>query len=65
MPESVISKTHVIMDLAREDIINHLLNFPGKFRFDFTREYLERLSDDQLRHILMAAYLHAQKPAGH
>ncbi len=48
-----------IATMPRNRVIKNLLNFEGSFKFDFTREYLEKLSTDQLRHLLLAAYLHA------
>ncbi len=50
---------HKIAELTREELICTLLSFPGTFKFDFTQEYLESVNTDQLRHMLMAAYLHA------
>jgi hypothetical protein len=52
---------HKIAELPREEVITTLLNFPGTFKFDFTREYLQGLETDQLRHMLLAAYLHASR----
>jgi len=58
---------HEIAELSREEVIKSLLNFPGTFKFDFTREYLQGLDTDQLRHMLLAAYIYAcrdkRKPA--
>lgn len=53
------SSLHLIAEMTREELISGLLNFPGTFKFDFTREYLATIDTDQLRHMLMAAYLHA------
>ncbi len=50
-----------IASLPREEVIDALLHFPATFKFDFTREYLESLTTDQLRHLLMAACLHKAK----
>jgi len=50
---------HQIAELSREELIANLLTFPGTFKFDFTREYLDEINTDQLRHMLMAAYIHA------
>ncbi len=52
---------HKIAELPREEVITTLLNFPGTFKFDFTREYLQGLETDQLRHMLLAAYMHASR----
>jgi hypothetical protein len=50
---------HQIAELSRDELINNLMNFHGTFKFDFTREYLTEVNTDQLRHMLMAAFLHA------
>jgi len=50
---------HKIAELSREELIASLLNFPGTFKFDFTPDYLQTINTDQLRHMLMAAYMHA------
>jgi hypothetical protein len=44
-----------IASLDRVAVKRHLLNFKGAFKFDFTEDYLETLSLDRLRHILLAA----------
>jgi hypothetical protein len=43
--------------LNRNQLTNQIKNFKGRFRLDFTEEYLQRLSDDRLRHILLAAVI--------
>ena len=50
---------HKIAELSREELIVSLRNFPGTFKFDFTVNYLQTVNTDQLRHMLMAAYMHA------
>lgn len=50
---------HQIAEMSREELICNLLDFPGTFKFDFTREYLQTLETEQLRHMLLAAYMHA------
>lgn len=44
-----------IAALGRAEITKRLKNFHGRFKLDFTDEYLEKLSLDRLRHILLAA----------
>jgi hypothetical protein len=46
--------------LDREGCINELRAL-GRPRLDFTDDYLERMSLEQLRHVLMAACLQARK----
>jgi hypothetical protein len=49
-----------IATLGKEDVKDRLKNFKGRFRLDFTDEYLDSLSIDRLRHILLAALLTAK-----
>lgn len=45
-----------ISEMNREQLTYELLHFEGKrVRLDFTREYLEGLSVEALRHLLWAA----------
>ncbi len=46
-----------IATMNRRRITQELLNFQGRFKMDFTPQYLESLSEDRLRHILLAAKL--------
>ncbi len=43
--------------LSRDEIKPRLLDFPSRTRLDFTEDFLEELSTEQLRHILLAAIL--------
>ena len=45
--------------LSRSQLRKQLLSMRTRFRMDFTAEYLDSLSKDQLRHILLAAHLNA------
>jgi len=51
-----------VMSMNRDQVIDRLLHFSGSFDFDFSAEYLESLGNEQLQHMLVAAYLHAYKP---
>ncbi len=44
-----------IASLNRQEVTQRILNFKGRFCMDFTADYLEALSIDRLRHILLAA----------
>jgi hypothetical protein len=46
-----------IASLGKEEVKDRLMNFKGRFRLDFTNEYLDKLSVDRLRHILLAALI--------
>ncbi len=46
--------------LGREELKRRIKNFKGSFRLDFTEDYLNNLSVDRLRHILLAAIINAK-----
>jgi len=46
-----------VQEMSREEVIHELGHFRGRVRLDFTRDYLDRLPLDRLRHILQAALL--------
>ena len=51
----------VVAEMSREQIEQELLHFNGRFELDFTEDFLEQLSEDRLRHILLSARLQHQK----
>ena len=44
-----------IASLRKSELKSRLLRFKGSFKFDFTESYLDGLSTDKLKHILLAA----------
>jgi len=46
-----------IASLGKEEVKSKIKNFRGRFRLDFTDDYLDGLSLDRLRHILLAAMM--------
>lgn len=48
-----------IAALGRNELTKKIRNFRGRFKFDFTEDYLKKLSVDRLRHILLAALINA------
>ncbi len=46
-----------VNSLNKTEVKNRLLHFKGRFKLDFTEAYLNALSVDKLRHILVAAML--------
>jgi len=52
--------TTSIASLGKTEIKKRIKNFKGRFRLDFTDTYLENLSVDRLRHILLAALINAK-----
>ncbi len=49
-----------IAALGRDELTRRIKNFRGRFKLDFTEDYLNNLSVDRLRHILLAALINAQ-----
>ncbi len=49
-----------IATLPRPELKKRIKNFRGSFKLDFTDDYLDRISLDRLRHILLAALLNAK-----
>lgn len=50
-----------IAALGRVELKRRIRNFKGRFKLDFTDDYLNRLSVDRLRHILLAALMTARR----
>ena len=48
-----------ISGLDRSELKKRIKNFNGRFKLDFTEDYLNKLSVERLRHILLAALLNA------
>jgi len=52
--------TASLVSLDKEELKRRIRKFHGRFRLDFTEEYLDSLSPDRLRHILLAAVVNAR-----
>ncbi|MBN2591199.1 MAG: hypothetical protein JXA96_15135 [Sedimentisphaerales bacterium] len=48
-----------IASLSKNELTKIIKNFHGRFKLDFTEEYLSKLSVDRLRYILLAAQMNA------
>ncbi|MFB0524849.1 MAG: hypothetical protein ACETVZ_04870 [Phycisphaerae bacterium] len=46
--------------LGRNELTRRIKRFRGRFKLDFTDDYLNSLSVDRLRHILLAALINAK-----
>ncbi len=46
--------------LGRNELKRRIRNFKGRFKLDFTDDYLNKLTVDRLRHILLAALINAR-----
>ena len=53
-----------VADMPRQELIDTLRGLHCRFDLDFSDAYLARLSDDRLRHVLLAAGLHAAELPG-
>jgi len=49
-----------IASLGRDELKRQIRNFGGRFKLDFTDNYLDNLGVDRLRHILLAALINAK-----
>jgi len=49
--------TGTIARMNRDDLTKEILQFDGRFKLDFSENYLSQLSLEKLRHILLAAKL--------
>jgi hypothetical protein len=46
--------------LGRDDLKQRIKGFRGRFKLDFSDDYLDTISLDRLRHILLAALINAR-----
>lgn len=49
-----------ISSLGRDELKKRIKDFKGRFKLDFTDSYLDNLTIDRLRHILLAALINAK-----
>ena len=49
-----------LADLSRDDLKKRIRDFRGRFKLDFSDDYLDALTLDRLRHLLLAALLNAK-----
>jgi hypothetical protein len=49
-----------IAALGRDELKRRIRNFHGRFKLDFTEDYLNKISVERLRHILLAALITAK-----
>ncbi len=47
--------------MSKPEVIGRLLNFEGPIKLDFTRDYLEGLNVERLRHILLAVLINVHR----
>ena len=52
--------TTSIAALGQPELKKRIKNFRGRFKLDFSDDYLDSLSLDRLRHILLAALINAR-----
>jgi hypothetical protein len=46
--------------MGKQELQKRIATFKGRFKLDFTEDYLNRASVDRLRHILLAAMISAK-----
>ena len=60
-PQNRFEKTAVsLASLNKLQLKKRIKNYKGRFKLDFTDEYLEKSSVDKLRHILLAAMINSK-----
>jgi hypothetical protein len=57
LPEQMAA---ALVDLGRDDLKQRIKDFRGRFKLDFSDDYLDALSLERLRHLLLAALLNAK-----
>ena len=57
--EQMITK---IQRMDRKQLKQELIQFQANFTFDFTSDFLDSVSIERLRHIMLAAVLHVRAP---
>jgi hypothetical protein len=61
IPRERFEQTAVsIASLNKEQLKSHIKNFRGRFKLDFTEDYMNKLTTDRLRHILLAAMINSK-----
>ncbi len=58
--ENFEQTTTSIAALGRNELERRIKNFRGRFKLDFSEDYLNNLSVDRLRHILLAAIINGK-----
>jgi hypothetical protein len=46
--------------LGKNELKKRIKNFKGRFKLDFSDDYLNNLTVDRLRHVLLAALINAK-----
>jgi hypothetical protein len=60
-PQQYIERTvATISGMGKTELKRRIRTFGGRFRLDFTDDYLNAASADRLRHILLAATINAK-----
>jgi hypothetical protein len=49
-----------VASLNKDELKRQIRNFNGRFKLDFTDNYLDNIGVDRLRHILLAALINAK-----
>lgn len=57
MPSKLDEVATTVSEMNREEIQREIMHFTGRFKLDFTPEFLKKQTLDRLRHILLAAKL--------
>jgi len=61
MPMKLDDVVTTVATMSREQVQKEIIHFKGRFKLDFTPEYLMTQTLERLRHILLAAKLQQLK----
>ena len=61
MPNKLNNVAAKVAEMSREEVQREIMHFTGRFKLDFTPEYLMAQTLERLRHILFAAKLQQLK----
>ncbi len=61
MPNKLNNVATTVAEMSREEVQREIIHFNGRFKLDFTPEYLMAQTLERLRHILFAAKLQQLK----
>ena len=61
MPNKLNNVATTVAEMNRDEVQKEIIRFNGRFKLDFTPEYLMAQTLERLRHILLAAKLQQLK----
>lgn len=56
----LVQSATTVVSMGKSELKKRIRSFNGRFRLDFSDDYLNGVNADRLRHILMAAMINAR-----